>query len=284
MPILPSPPPKVFLLADFFDFPDLDHPTTKLVSMRFSSSLPALVAIKTIYAATHNIAVGQDGLAYTPNTTYADIGDTVIFSFYPIDHNVVQGPFETPCLDGNGTGIYSGFIGSSEGVAVRISLPYFLSTIRPNRATQNRTFQITINDTNPIWFYCSQKAGGGHCTKGMVGVINPPHGCNQTLAQYAASASSVSSTSYTEPKQVQLGIVLGNTAGNNTSVSTTSSRSATPSATDGFGNYGGSGGSGGSATSTASGAVATKTNGAHVINAKSWKVGAVAGGLALAFL
>jgi hypothetical protein len=90
--------------------------------MRFSSSLLALVAVKTIQAATHNIAVGQDGLSYTPNTTYANIGHIVIFSFYPIDHNVAQGPFETPCQDGDSTGISSGFIGSSEGVAVRILL------------------------------------------------------------------------------------------------------------------------------------------------------------------
>ena len=121
---MPSPATKAshLILAHFIDFVDLDHCAITLVSMRFSSSLIALVAVKTIHAATHNIAVGQDGLAYTPNTTYANIGDHVIFSFYPINHNVVQGPFETPCQDGNGAGISSTFIGSSEGVAVRILL------------------------------------------------------------------------------------------------------------------------------------------------------------------
>jgi hypothetical protein len=118
----------------------------------------------------------------------------------------------------------------------------------------------------------------------MVGVINPPHGSNQTLAQYAASASNVSTTSYSQPQQVQLGVVVENPAGNNTSVTTASSGSATPSATAGSGSSGGSSGYGGSATSTASGAGAKKTNGASYIDAKSWGVGAVAGGLALALL
>jgi len=93
--------------------------------MRVSSSVATLALAATVKAASHNVAVGQHGLAYTPNTTYANVGDTVIFSYYPMDHNVVQGPFDTPCLDGNGTGIYSGFIPSTEGVAVRIaSIPF----------------------------------------------------------------------------------------------------------------------------------------------------------------
>lgn len=41
---------------------------------------------------------------------------------------------------------------------------------------QPDVFVITINDTNPIWFYCSQgvPAVYTHCAYGMVGVINPP--------------------------------------------------------------------------------------------------------------
>jgi hypothetical protein len=136
----------------------------------------------------------------------------------------------------------------------------------------------------PIWFYCSEKAGGGHCSKGMVGVINPPQGDNQTLAQYATSASNVSTTSYSEPKQVQLGVVVENPAGNNTSVTSASSGSAMPSATAGSGSSDGSSSYGGFTTSTSSGAGVKKTNGASYIDARSWGVGAVAGGLALALL
>jgi len=35
---------------------------------------------------------------------------------------------------------------------------------------QMGVFTIWVNDTNPIWFYCSQAK---HCQAGMVGVINP---------------------------------------------------------------------------------------------------------------
>jgi hypothetical protein len=35
-------------------------------------------------------------------------------------------------------------------------------------------FTITINDTNPIWLYCSQTQGS-HCQAGMAMVINPPY-------------------------------------------------------------------------------------------------------------
>lgn len=35
---------------------------------------------------------------------------------------------------------------------------------------QPTTFTVTINDTNPIYFYCLFT---GHCQAGMVGVINP---------------------------------------------------------------------------------------------------------------
>ncbi|KUJ17638.1 uncharacterized protein LY89DRAFT_538744, partial [Mollisia scopiformis] len=142
----------------------------------------------TAAATTHEIAAGLHGLTYTPNTTFASIGDTVTFTFYPYSHNVVQGPFSAPCTSGNNTGIYSSFIPSSSGPS-------------------NLTFSITIEDTNPIWFYCSQKAGGGHCTKGMVGVINPPpEGTNITLENYALGAAKVANGSYTQPGDVQGGV------------------------------------------------------------------------------
>jgi hypothetical protein len=39
---------------------------------------------------------------------------------------------------------------------------------------QPMMFLVTINTTDPIYYYCGQI---GHCQAGMVGVINPP--CNQ---------------------------------------------------------------------------------------------------------
>jgi len=62
---------------------------------------------------------------------------------------VAQSGFEKPCHPAP-NGIFSGYM--------------------PTPA--NMSFAVTINDTNPIWYYCSQFS---HCGIGasMVGVINP---------------------------------------------------------------------------------------------------------------
>ena len=127
--------------------------------MRFSTSLPYLVSFFSAAAATtHDINVGNDlktleGLRYSPNVTTAAVGDTVVFHFWPGPHDVVQGDYNSPCNPLKNA-FYSGFIqpASSSGEA-------------------DQVFTIIINDTNPIWIYCSEIA---HCQNGMVAVINPP--------------------------------------------------------------------------------------------------------------
>lgn len=109
-----------------------------------------LLATATVSAKTINIKVGADGLSFTPNTTTAEVGDRVVFTFYPQDHNVVQASFAEPCKPLEG-GFYSGFQKTASGPA-------------------EKEFVLTINDTSPIWFYCGQAK---HCQNGMVGVINP---------------------------------------------------------------------------------------------------------------
>lgn len=119
-------------------------------------SILGLVSL--VSATIYDIQVGNDlsgiqSLRYTPNVTTAAPGDYVVFHFYPGHHNVVQGSFNDPCqpMTGDG-GFYSGFIDSESGEAAEI-------------------FTIKINDTEPIWIYCSQ---GEHCEHGMVAAINPP--------------------------------------------------------------------------------------------------------------
>jgi plastocyanin len=93
-------------------------------------------------AANHVVKVGESGLTFSPNSLNASKGDTVTFHFYPKNHNVVQAAFASPCQPLSG-GFYSGFHATSSGEA-------------------NTTFMITVQDTKPIWFYCSQ---GQHCAK-----------------------------------------------------------------------------------------------------------------------
>lgn len=127
-----------------------------------------------------------------------------------------------------------------------------------------RTFHVKINDTKPIWYFCSQEALGGHCTAGMVGVINPPNGTNHTLAKYKAAAATVSNTSYSHPSQVEGGVIVLRTNGTHNGTSTTSTAT-------------------GSASATSKTTVAT-ANAAAAFEAAKWGVGAIAGGLAVLIL
>ncbi len=45
------------------------------------------------------------------------------------------------------------------------------------------SFRVTVNDTDPLVFYCTT---GRHCQGGMYGVVNPAN--DSTLAAYAALA------------------------------------------------------------------------------------------------
>ncbi|KAJ5715281.1 uncharacterized protein N7483_012462 [Penicillium malachiteum] len=99
----------------------------------------------------HKIDVGEDGFSFDPASLSASVGDTVEFHFYPQNHSVAQASFDDPCHPLNSSGFFSGFVPTSE--------------------ESKTVFTLTINNTDPIWYYCGQE---GHCQAGMVGVINPP--------------------------------------------------------------------------------------------------------------
>ena len=66
------------------------------------------------------------------------------------NHSVVQAAFDSPCAP-MAKGLFSGYM------PVKAA-----DTVMP-------AYTIMVNDTKPIWYYCSQ---GTHCQSGMVGVIN----------------------------------------------------------------------------------------------------------------
>jgi plastocyanin len=114
----------------------------------FLFSLPLTVLSKSI---NHDITVGP-ALSFSPNTTSASAGDTLTFHFFPGKHNVAQSSFSTPCAP-SPNGFYSGFI-------------------VPDSGEDSTKFVVMVNDTQPIWFYCSEVM---HCQLGMVGVVNPTY-------------------------------------------------------------------------------------------------------------
>lgn len=91
--------------------------------MRSDFSFVAATALlaSSASAATISIAVGESGLTFSPNSTTAAVGDVLEFTFYPKNHTVVQGAFNSPCDVGSVTaGFYSGFMPTSSGTNVSI--------------------------------------------------------------------------------------------------------------------------------------------------------------------
>jgi plastocyanin len=132
-------------------------------------------AVKNANGTTHDVAVGKDGLVFSPDSLTASIGDTINFHFYAKNHSVVQSSFDSPCQplsssNSSATTVYSGFMpvsGEGQGESV---------------------FSMTVNSTGPIWLYCSQ---GKHCQGGMGMVINQPSDGAKTLEAYKEAAKAV---------------------------------------------------------------------------------------------
>jgi hypothetical protein len=86
------------------------------------------------------------------------VRQTIEFNFYPANHSVVRAEYGFPCIPyemtgNNKVGFFSGF----NAVDKVLDDP--------------PKYSLKINDTNPIFFYCS--APGSCITYAMVGTINP---------------------------------------------------------------------------------------------------------------
>ncbi|KAK0472177.1 Cupredoxin [Armillaria novae-zelandiae] len=151
--------------------------------LTFAAILPAAV-----YATTYDVTVGANGaLAYDPEYVTASAGDTINFIFNPKNHTVTQSSFNAPCVHLSDS-VDSGF-----------------TPVNADQVNQS-TFQLLVNDTNPVWVYCRQT---GHCSKGMVFAVNPgAEGSSNSFSAFKAlaissngttSSSSASSTYSTPP-------------------------------------------------------------------------------------
>ncbi|RPA80045.1 hypothetical protein BJ508DRAFT_210619 [Ascobolus immersus RN42] len=117
------------------------------------------------------VQVGRNGsdlsLTFTPEITRAAVGDLIQFQFYPVNHSVQHGSFDSPCAP------------------MPVGPKTFFSGFRPvsRNAPLLPTFTIQVMSKDPIFFYCSQSA---HCIDGFAGVINP--NSTHTLERYKARA------------------------------------------------------------------------------------------------
>lgn len=70
-------------------------------------ALPLLAILPLSLAKVISVDVGNGGLVFSPDTITAEKGDSVVFTFYPQSHDVVESTFDKPCSYKSG-GIFSG--------------------------------------------------------------------------------------------------------------------------------------------------------------------------------
>lgn len=136
----------------------------------------------------------------------------------------------------------------------------------PTDSKQKETFTVTINNTEPLWMYCSQTVAS-HCQKGMALVVNPPS-TGQTLASYQAAAKNVAmSGAPAAPNGGIMGAVASTTAPTATNSTSTSgsSSSSSPMSSSSSSSYGSGSGSGSSSS-----AAPKATSGANAITVTGW--------------
>ncbi|TFY77641.1 hypothetical protein EWM64_g6370 [Hericium alpestre] len=145
-----------------------------------------------------DVQVGPNGkLVFDPNNINANSGDTVTFHFNPNNHSVTQSSFQEPC-----TNLTGGFDSGFKPVDVKTGF------------NQGPTFQITVNDTNPIFVHCNQMANttGSYCGAGMVFAVNAgAPGSKNSFQAFSDSALAIGASLQGGVKQTASGQVTSET-------------------------------------------------------------------------
>ncbi|KAH0538438.1 hypothetical protein FGG08_004986 [Glutinoglossum americanum] len=144
----------------------------------------------------------EGNTVFEPDNLQVPAGSLVQFQFWPKNHSVVRSSFDQPCVPieqstPGSHGFFSGFMPIQQSLGI---------------------FTIMVNDTKPIWFYCSQAK---HCQNGMVGVINAP----------ASNSSRTIDTFKALAKNAPNNITPGSSAGGGSPSNSTTPQGGSPSAT-----------------------------------------------------
>jgi len=181
--------------------------------MLFSKYTIAISALASgAFAKDIPIEVGKGGLTFSPNNVTAAVGDNLVFSFFAANHTATQGSFASPCQ-----------VGATPGA--------FFSGFMPTTTESNMTFTVAVNNTTPMWIFCSQAK---HCQAGMSMVVNEVGSSAKTLEAYQLAAKTVVKSDI--PTVAGFGGILaanssssgsGTSSGTSTSSSTASGTSST---------------------------------------------------------
>jgi len=128
----------------------------------------------------HVVTVGDNGaLSYSPPSIQAAPRDIISFQFKSKNHTITQSSFADPCrkLEFTSTAGQVGFDSGFMAVAAD--------------ASAFPTFNITVNDTAPVWAYCRQ---ANHCGGGMVFAINAVESGNKSFSAFQALAKQINGT------------------------------------------------------------------------------------------
>ncbi|KAH7393016.1 hypothetical protein BKA66DRAFT_318641 [Pyrenochaeta sp. MPI-SDFR-AT-0127] len=164
---------------------------SSIASPSASSSAPSQPKV-------HLIQAGAGGFRFTPQSiSNVSVGDIVTFEFFPPDHSVARAEFGSPCVP------YE-YLGKNR-------VGFWSTTQWVDTVDEITHWNLTINSTEPIFFYC---AAPNSC-KGelMVGAINP-NGTQTLDAQIRAARSADFQVAPGEavPKEATSSLVNGPTA------------------------------------------------------------------------
>ncbi|UZJ51418.1 hypothetical protein CBS101457_000738 [Exobasidium rhododendri] len=136
--------------------------------MRFTKSLAAVAAmIVSVQAAQIAVQVGMTDDQFSPLSSTAAVGDTILFTFHTSQHNVIESA------------------GTSTSQACQPMAGGFATEIM----SDGTTYSLAVNSTDPVYIHC-----GPHCkSNGMIYVINPPS--SGAVTDYQNAAEGMASTS-----------------------------------------------------------------------------------------
>ncbi|KAI0637403.1 Cupredoxin [Trametes polyzona] len=165
-------------------------------------SYPGSAAPTSASSQEHVIMVGQDGaLTFTPSNISAQVGDKLTFKFVTKNHTATQSSFANPCspLSESSTSGQAGFDSGFMPV--------------PASATDFPSFQVTVNDTAPIWVYCKQTNPASHCAAGMVFSANAIESGPNNFGAFQAKAKASGGSSAGSPSSSGSGASPSGTSG-----------------------------------------------------------------------
>lgn len=131
---------------------------------------------------------GSNGeLTFTPDNVQAKPRDVIQFEFHQKNHTATQSSFAAPCVrlkdatTGSAIGLDSGFM-----------------PVDAN-ATEFPVWNVTVNDTAPLWFYCRQHKpdGSSHCGSGMVFAVNAVEDSPRNFSAFKSLAATLNGTNVT---------------------------------------------------------------------------------------